>query len=114
MKVFVKVAKALSDPNRVKILKILQHKTMCVCELTTALGLAQPTVSKHLKILENAGLVDFEKDEKWVNYFLADGKESPFAASLLGNLKHWLEDDPEIARLIERLPTIDRGVICAN
>jgi ArsR family transcriptional regulator len=114
MDVFIKVAKALSDPNRVKIVKILQHKTMCVCELTTALGLAQPTVSKHLKMLENAGLVQFKKDEKWVNYFLADGKESPFAASLLGNLKHWLEDDPEIARLIEQLPKIDRGVICAN
>ena len=50
--------KALSDPNRVKILKMLQHKYMCVCELKAPLQLAQPSVSKHLKLLEDAGLVN--------------------------------------------------------
>ena len=49
--------KALSDPNRVKVLKMLQRGTMCVCKIQDALGIAQPTVSKHLKILEDAGLV---------------------------------------------------------
>ena len=78
MKAFTKVMKALSDPNRVKMIKLLQQKTMCVCELQAALKLAQPTVSKHLKILEEAGLVEYEKDGLWVNYFLADGKNSPF------------------------------------
>ncbi|NLJ29520.1 MAG: winged helix-turn-helix transcriptional regulator, partial [Deltaproteobacteria bacterium] len=47
MKDFIKVMKALSDPNRVKILKILQHKTLCVCEIQKVLGIAQPTVSNH-------------------------------------------------------------------
>ena len=56
MKKFIKVMKALSDPNRVKMVKLLQHKEMCVCEIQAALGLAQSTVSKHLKILEEAGL----------------------------------------------------------
>ena len=56
MKEFIKVVKALSDPNRVKIVKMLQHKSLCVCEMRAALGVAQPTVSKHLKILEEAGL----------------------------------------------------------
>lgn len=114
MKEFIKVTKALSDPNRVKIIKMLQYKTMCVCELTTALSLAQPTVSKHLKILEEAGLVSFRKDEKWVNYFLADGKLSPYAATLLGNMKHWLEDDSGVSELIEKLPEIRRDVICGR
>jgi len=114
MKDFIKVTKALSDPNRVKIVKMLQHKMMCVCELTAALTLAQPTVSKHLKILEDAGLVNFRKDEKWVNYYLADGKQSPYAASLLGNLKHWLVDDPEIGDLIKKLPEINREDICSS
>jgi ArsR family transcriptional regulator len=113
MKDFIKVTKALSDPNRVKIIKMLQHKIMCVCELTAALTLAQPTVSKHLKILEDAGLVDFRKDEKWVNYYLADGKKSPYAASLLGNMKHWLEDDPDTGDLIKKLPEINREDICS-
>ncbi len=114
MKTFIKVAKALSDANRVKIVKMLQHKTMCVCELTTALGLAQPTVSKHLKLLENAGLVLSKKDERWVNYYLSDGNESPYAASLLGNMKHWLEEDHDIAVLVKRLPGIRRENICGQ
>lgn len=112
MQAFITVCKAMSDPNRVKIIKMLQHKVMCVCELTRALGLAQPTVSKHLKILENAGLVVSVRDEKWVNYHLADGTASPYASSLLGNLRHWLEDDREIRSLKEQLPGIDREIIC--
>jgi len=112
MKLFVKVMKALSDPNRVKIIKLLQQKSMCVCELQEALKLAQPTVSKHLKILEEAGLVDYKKEGLWVNYFLANGKSSPYAASLLGNLQHWLNEDSEVAELMKRAPFISRVDIC--
>jgi ArsR family transcriptional regulator, arsenate/arsenite/antimonite-responsive transcriptional repressor len=112
MKSFVKVMKALSDPNRVKIIKLLQQKSMCVCELQAALKLAQPTVSKHLKILEEVGLVDYKKEGLWVNYFLANGKSSPYAASLLGNLQHWLNDDSEITELMKRAPFISRADIC--
>lgn len=118
MKSFVKVMKALSDPNRVKIIKALQQKQMCVCELQAALKLAQPTVSKHLKILEEAGLVDYKVDYKkdglWVNYFLADGKSSPYAASLLGNMRHWLNEDLEIAELSSRLLQVNRFEICSK
>ena len=109
---FVKVMKALSDSNRVKIVKMLQYKKMCVCELQAALKIAQPTVSKHLKVLENAGLVDCNRNGLWVNYYLSDGISSPYVASLLGNLKHWLEDDPDVAAIIERLPDIRREEIC--
>jgi len=111
MKEFIKIMKALSDPNRVKIMKMLQHKNMCVCELQAALGIAQPTVSKHLKILEEAGLVTFEKDGLWVNYkILADG--NLYTKIILGYLKGWLEDDPEISELISKLPSINREEIC--
>ena len=112
MKSFLKVMKALSDPNRVKIIKLLQQKMMCVCELRGALKIAQPTVSKHLKILEEAGLVDYEKDGLWVNYFLADGKSNPYAASVLGNLRHWLDEDPEINELIKKVPFLNREELC--
>jgi ArsR family transcriptional regulator len=112
MKDFIKVMKALSDPNRVKAVKLLQQKPMCVCEIQKALGLAQPTVSKHLKILEDAGLVTYSKSGLWVNYALADGNSTPYAATLLGNLKHWLQDDPEVAPILQRLPTIRREDIC--
>ena len=108
MREFVKVMKALSDPNRIRIIKMLQHKVMCVCEMQAALQIAQPSVSKHLKILEDAGMVTFHKDGIWVNYQLADGSASPYAASLLGNLRHWLEDDLEIAEIVAQLPSICR------
>ena len=111
MKDFLKVTKAVSDSNRVKIIKMLQHKTMCVCEMREALQLAQPTVSKHLRLLEEAGLVMSYKDGIWVNYSLADGAKSPYVATILGNLRHWLDDDPEIADLIEKVPTLDREEI---
>ena len=112
MKSFLKVMKALSDPNRVKIIKLLQQKMMCVCELRGALKIAQPTVSKHLKILEEAGLVDYAKDGLWVNYFLADGKSNPYAASVLGNLRHWLDEDPEIVDLVRKVPFLNREELC--
>jgi ArsR family transcriptional regulator len=112
LKDFIGVMKALSDPNRVKILKMLQHRVMCVCEIKEALKIAQPTVSRHLKVLESAGLVGFKKDGLWVNYHLTDGANSPYAANLLGNMRHWLQDDPEIKILVEKLPTIHREEVC--
>jgi ArsR family transcriptional regulator len=112
MKEFIKVMRALSDPNRVRLLKLLQKRKMCVCEIPAAIGIAQPTVSKHLKILEDAGLVSREKEGLWVNYFLSDGGRSPYAASLMGNLRHWLDDDPEIQDLMERSKDLRREDLC--
>ncbi len=112
MKSFLKVTKALSDPSRVKIMKMLQQRMMCVCEIQAALNFAQSTTSKHLQILEDAGLILSKKDGLWVNYMIADGNESPYAASLIGSLKHWLDEDKEIQALIERLPDINRLNIC--
>ena len=81
MKEFIKVMKTVSDPTRVKILKMLQQRRMCVCEIQFALCIAQSTTSKHLKLLEDAGLITYQKDGLWVNYELTDGSQSPFAAS---------------------------------
>ncbi len=112
MKEFVKVMKALADPCRVKIVKMLQRRTMCVCELREALRISQPSVSKHLKILEDAGFVEHKKDGLWVEYYPADGGRSPYVASLLGNLRHWLESENEIKELMHKLPDIKKENIC--
>ena len=112
MKEFIKVMKAVSDPTRVKILKMLQRRVMCVCEVQAALGTAQSTASKHLKILEDAGLITSFKDGTWMNYSLADGSQSPYAASLIGNIRHWLEGDPQITGLMKKLPGIRREDLC--
>lgn len=112
MNEFIKVIRAFSDPNRVKLLKILQNRMMCVCELQVLVGIAQPTVSKHLKVLEDAGLVTSQKDGLWVNYQISDGGKSPYAATILGNLRHWLSDDPNIRELVEKISGTSREEIC--
>jgi ArsR family transcriptional regulator len=111
MREFIKVMKALSDPNRVKMIKLLQHRVLCVCEIQAALGLAQSTASKHLKILEEAGLISYTKEGLWVNYRLADGTRSPYVSAMLGNLRHWLDQEPEIVALVAELSDIHREKI---
>lgn len=113
MRAFIKVMKALSDPNRVKMLKLLQRRVMCVCEIQEALHLAQSTSSKHLKVLEEAGLITYSKEGLWVNYRLADGDRNPYVSSLIGNLRHWLEEEPEIVALVSRLPELQKETICS-
>jgi ArsR family transcriptional regulator len=106
MKEFTKVTKALRHPSRVKILKILQHGEFCVCEIQAALGSSQGCVSKHLEILDQAELVERRKKGLWAYYRLAGAPRSVYAASLLRNLRHWLEDDAEVAEIIKNLPVI--------
>jgi DNA-binding transcriptional ArsR family regulator len=67
-----KFFKALSDEKRIRILKLLKTKEMCVCELMIALQLTQPNLSHHLRILENIGIIRSRKEGKWVYYSLAD------------------------------------------
>ena len=62
------IFKALSDKSRLRILKMLQRKSLCVCEITEILKLETSTASKHLSILRDAGLIIDEKDKKWINY----------------------------------------------
>jgi ArsR family transcriptional regulator len=64
----------LADETRLRILKLLEVREMCVCEVMVTLGLTQPTASHHLGILENAGLVRDRKEGKWVFYRIADPK----------------------------------------
>ncbi len=111
MRDFTRTMRALSDPNRVKTLKMLQRRSMCVCEIRQALGIAQSTVSKHLKVLEEAGLVDYEKEGPWVNYRIADPRRNAYAAYMLKGLRDWLETEGEVAELLERLPYIRREAI---
>lgn len=86
MKTVIRVMKALSDPNRVKMMKMLQSRPLCVCEIKEALGIAQSTASKHLKILEDAELVGRFKDGLWANYSLSNGSGSPYSARLIAAL----------------------------
>ena len=111
MKSFVRVMKALSDPNRVRVLKVLAVQELCVCEIQALLGLAQSTTSKHMKILEDAGLVQSHKEGGWLIYQLAQQAE-PVAGTMLAQLPGWLNDDPTVAEMLARLPQVRRDRSC--
>lgn len=72
MREFVDIAKALSDPGRVRILLALKGRELCVCQLMEFLGLAASTVSKHMAVLRQAYLVDNRKEGRWAYYRRAD------------------------------------------
>lgn len=66
--IYAKMMKALSDPNRVKILDILSCGTRCACDLLEHFDFTQPTLSHHIKVLKEAGLVSTEKIGTWHHY----------------------------------------------
>jgi len=99
MRIFIRLMKALSDPNRVRALKLLEDGELCVCEVQKALGLAQSTVSRHMKLLEDAGLIKGRREGSWIFYSLSDGRESLYAQAMLENLPSWLNDDEELMRM---------------
>src|SRR3954462_11877362 len=76
MREFMNITKALSDPNRVRILLALQQGELCVCQITEIFGFAPSTVSKHLSVLHQAGLILSRKAERWVHYRLPDKSAS--------------------------------------
>jgi len=78
-----RIFQALSDVNRIRILKMLEKRSLCVCEITAILKLATSTVSKHLSILRNAGFVTDAKEGKWINYSLIESPSSPYIDQLL-------------------------------
>lgn len=80
-----RVFKALGDPTRVRLLSLIaagEAGEACVCDLTAPVGLSQGTVSHHMKLLADAGLVTREQRGKWAYYALADGALEAAAASL--------------------------------
>ncbi|MEU3339312.1 ArsR/SmtB family transcription factor [Streptomyces sp. NPDC002144] len=81
-----KVFKALGDPVRLRLMSMIaargQGGEVCVCELTPAFDLSQPTISHHLKLLRQAGLIDCERRGTWVYYWVLPGVLDRLAAFL--------------------------------
>jgi len=106
MREFMNLAKALADENRVRTLLALRGGELCVCQITELFGLAPSTVSKHLSILYQAGLVESRKDGRWIYYRLA-AKGAPAAVRrALAWVTRSLEASPRIAGDAVRLKTI--------
>lgn len=85
--------KAISDPTRLRLLSIIaahEGAEACVCDLTEPVGLSQPTVSHHLKVLADAGLVTRDKRGVWAYYALVPGA----VEALTGHLAQHLTREP--------------------
>lgn len=109
------VTKALADANRLRAMMALDRGELCVCQVIEMLGLAPSTVSKHLSILHQAGLVQARKEGRWM-YYRLPGREAPRAVKeALAWVRRNLADAPQVVRDSKKLDTIlrmDREALC--
>lgn len=80
----IQALKALADTRRLKIIELLSEKSMCACEVLDHFDVTQPTLSHHMKILEQAKLITVEKKGQWHHYSIRDG----VVAHLFSNMEH--------------------------
>ena len=115
MKKYLSITKALSDGNRVRILKLLEGRELCVCQIIAVIGNAPSTISKHLSILRSAGLVEDRKDGRWVYYRLPNKTESPAVQPVLRWTRKRLNDDRVVVddrRRLAQVLKMDPSELC--
>ena len=106
MRAFMNITKALADENRVRVLLALRTRELCVCQITELFGLAPSTVSKHLSILFQAGLVESRKDGRWI-YYRLPSKDAPVAVrEAIDWVVKSLEDNPRVANDVREVKQI--------
>lgn len=111
---FMTAMKALSDPNRVRILCVLVGQELCVCQLIEMLGLAPSTVSKHLAVLRQARLLEDRKEGRWMYYRHPD-RPSPLAKDILKLLRSSLSADELIQvdrERVQKILCMDKEELC--
>ncbi len=102
--------KAVADKNRLRILKMLENRRLCVCQIAYVLNIKEASVSRHLKKMKAAGFIGSTQDGHWVYYYLKP--ENPYAAEMLGMIKNYLNTDSLIASDREKLKGAEKEVIC--
>ncbi|MFA5038332.1 MAG: metalloregulator ArsR/SmtB family transcription factor [Candidatus Omnitrophota bacterium] len=105
-----RILKALADKNRIRIIKLLENRRMCVCQLAFVLGVTQPSVSRHLKKLCATGLVQGRQEGFWTYYCL--GRPRGPGKTLLECVCRWLEDEDVVAKDRKKLTTKEFGKVC--
>ncbi|MCR4337294.1 MAG: metalloregulator ArsR/SmtB family transcription factor [Candidatus Omnitrophica bacterium] len=107
-----KFFKIFADKNRLRILKLLQQRKMCVCELAFVLQVTQPSISRHLRKMKESGLVGDEQDGFWTNYFLKENSKA--GAGIIQWIKFFLKNDKVIRADMDRLKKVDRTKLCCK
>ena len=115
MREFMAVTRALADPHRVRILLALRRGELCVCQITELFGLAASTMSKHLSILHQAGLIRSRKTERWVYYRLPDRSVPAVVRAALAWVRQSLAKTEAVrddARRLDKILQTDLKIIC--
>ena len=107
-----KLFKIFSDQNRLRIFKLLERREMCVCELAYVLGVTQPSISRHLKKMKVAGLIDMRQDGLWTNYFLCRGDQAH--REVVCCIKSLLRGDRVIQADLQKLKNTKRTKLCCK
>lgn len=110
----IKIFKALSDKNRLRILLMLTRKPLCVCEIQDILKVTVSTVSKHLSILRDAGFILDEKDGKWVNYRLNTSSGDLAINQIILLLPMYLNDEALFKSDQEKVNIVCRKNLCCG
>jgi ubiquinone/menaquinone biosynthesis C-methylase UbiE/DNA-binding transcriptional ArsR family regulator len=104
MEILLTALKAIAEPTRLRLLVLLEHNELTVTELTQILAQSQPRVSRHLKLMSEAGLIDRFSEGTWAFYRVAEGTSvAPLIQQLVDLLP---EDDPTLSRDLERLEQV--------
>ena len=108
MRDLVAISKALADETRLRALLALRGRELCLCQLIKLLRLSPSTVSKHMAILNQAGLVESRKKGRWVHYRLPGRGAHPCVVGAIRWLKGCLARDPQVRADKKRLRVVCR------
>lgn len=104
-----KILKVLADKNRLRILMLLAERKMCVCELSHIIGIAGPSISRHIKKIQDAEIICGEKDGLWTNYYICNNETfNPLFKSVAESLKY----DEQVLDDKKKIPNLDRECLC--
>lgn len=115
MRELMKITKALADENRIRVLLALRRGELCACQITELFGLAPSTMSKHMSVLYQAGLVDSRKEGRWIYFRLPDGKAPAMVKKAIDWISKAAEDQPRAqqdAELLKKILKMNPSEIC--
>ena len=105
------IFKALGEPNRLAIVLMLKERKMYVCEIVAVLPVSFSTISSHLKVLLNAGIVEKERDGKWIVYSLSSDK---MIGDVIEAVIKRLKSDRGFKELLETIKKLNRDECALN
>ena len=117
MRQILEITRALGDENRLRALMMLREGELCVCQIIELLGLAPSTVSRHMAILHDSGLVETRKEGRWIYYHLNEDFEVPCVGTVIAMARECLSKNDRIrddARRLKGIRRMSRRELCVH